>query len=163
MGWLALRSMLWAILLPGLLAGYVPWRFYGLRELRFDWSNPLQYVGLACCGTGAALLAYCIWEFAQRGRGTLSPLDPPRTLVVRGLYRYVRNPMYLSVALVLVGELVLVPSRAFLLYALIWFACANGFVIGYEERALRARFGSAYEQYKRSVPRWLPAPNRRLP
>lgn len=161
--WLAFRSLLWAALLPGLLAGYLPWRFFGVSQVRVDWTNPVHDFGLLCCGTGAALLAYCISEFARRGRGTLSPLDPPRELVVRGLYRYVRNPMYLSVALLLAGELLLAPSRAFLLYALAWFACANLFVIGYEEPALRARFGSAYEQYKRRVPRWLPAASRRVP
>ena len=161
--WLAVRSTLWAIVLPGLVAGYVPWRFFGLRQVQPDWSNPLHYGGLLCFGVGAALLACCIWEFAQRGRGTLSPLDPPRELVVRGLYRYVRNPMYLSVALVLAGELLLAPSRGFLLYALVWFAGVNLFVIGYEEPALRTRFGAAYEQYRRSVPRWIPAPGRRLP
>jgi protein-S-isoprenylcysteine O-methyltransferase Ste14 len=161
--WLALRSLLWAVLLPGMFAGYLPWRFFGIGEIRLDWTNPVHYLALLSCGVGAALLAYCIWEFARRGRGTLSPLDPPRELVIRGLYRYVRNPMYLSVALVLTGELLLAPSRDFLLFALAWFGSANLFVIAYEEPALRARFGAAYEQYRKQVPRWLPALGRRVP
>ena len=110
--WLAFRSLVWAALLPGLVAGYVPWRFFGLGRVRLDLFNPAHLVGLLCIGLGAALLAGCIWEFARSGRGTLAPVDPPRELVVRGLYCYVRNPMYLCVTTVLVGELLLTGSRA---------------------------------------------------
>ena len=90
---LALRSLLWTILMPGIVAGYVPWRYFGLAAARIDWSDPLDLLGLVSMGAGVLLLAACIVEFARSGRGTLSPIDPPRHLVVRGLYRYVRNPM----------------------------------------------------------------------
>ena len=102
--WLALRSLLWTILLPGVFAGYVPWRFFGLGRTQFDLTSPTQLLGLVCIGMGVALLAACIFEFARSGRGTLSPVDAPRHLVVRGLYRYVRNPMYLSVTMIILGE-----------------------------------------------------------
>ena len=95
--WLALRSLLWMILLPGIVAGYVPWRFFGFRLVIPDVFDLTQMLGVVCIAGGAVLLAACIFEFARSGRGTLSPVDPPRHLVVRGLYRYVRNPMYLSV------------------------------------------------------------------
>jgi protein-S-isoprenylcysteine O-methyltransferase Ste14 len=153
---LALRSLLWTILLPGLFAGYVPWRFFGLGRMRFDLGRPSHLLGLLCIGVGAALLAACILEFARSGRGTLSPLDPPRHLVVRGLYRYVRNPMYISVTIIVLGEALLTQSLALGVYWMIWFLSANLFVIGYEEPTLRDRFGASYDAYTRQVGRWIP-------
>jgi protein-S-isoprenylcysteine O-methyltransferase Ste14 len=102
------------------------------------------------------LLALCILEFARRGRGTLSPVDPPRTLVIQGLYRYVRNPMYLSVTLIVLGEVLLTRSRGLLSYWVIWFVAVNLFVLGYEEPTLRRQFGDAYERYSAAVGRWWP-------
>ncbi len=158
---LALRSLLWTLLLPGMVAGLVPWRYYGVGHVQARWGAPEFYVGLLAVALGAALLLACIWEFARRGRGTLSPLDPPSELVARGLYRYVRNPMYLSVATMLLGELLLVPSRALLLYAGSVFLLFNLAVILYEEPALRRRFGASYERYRHEVPRWIPRAPRR--
>jgi protein-S-isoprenylcysteine O-methyltransferase Ste14 len=146
----------WALLLPGVIAGYVPWRFFGLDRVRIAFDRPVQLLGLICMGAGGALLVACIWEFARSGRGTLAPVDPPRQLVVRGLYRYVRNPMYLSVSAVVLGEALLAASQAVFLYWAIWFALANVFVVGYEEPALRRRFSASYDAYRRDVGRWLP-------
>ena len=150
------RSALWAALLPGLFAGYVPWRFFGLSQVRLDLGNSVHLLGILVLALGASLLISCIWEFATRGRGTLSPVDPPRVLVVRGLYRYVRNPMYLSVTLIVIGELLLTRSRALLVYWAVWFVAVNLFVIVYEEPALQRRFGVDYERYKKEVGRWIP-------
>lgn len=155
-GWLALRSLLWVILLPGLLAGYIPWRYFGVGSVVLDPTNPLHWAGLLGIVAGVVLLGACVWEFARTGRGTLSPLDPPRVLVVRGLYRYVRNPMYLSVTLIILGEVLLTGSRALLGYWVVWFLAVNAFVIGFEEQTLRRRFGSAFERYAREVHRWIP-------
>jgi len=154
--WLGLRSLLWLTLLPGVFAGYVPWRFFGLGRVQLDFENPVHLLGLVCMALGAGLLAACVWEFAASGRGTLSPVDPPRELVVRGLYRYVRNPMYLSVTTIVLGELLLTGSRGLLIFWAIWFLAVNLFVIGYEEPTLRRRFGASYERYTREVGRWLP-------
>jgi protein-S-isoprenylcysteine O-methyltransferase Ste14 len=153
---LTLRSLLWTILLPGFFAAYVPWRYFGLHRVDLDARNPAHLLGLMSAGLGAALLAACIVEFARSGRGTLSPVDPPRHLVVRGLYRYVRNPMYLSVTMIVLGEVLLTGSRALAIYWVIWFLCANLFVIGYEEPTLRREFGAAYDEYTRRVGRWIP-------
>ena len=153
---LAARSLLWAALLPGFFAGYLPWRYFGLREAEISFENPLSLIGLACMVLGVALLAACIWEFARRGRGTLSPADPPRTLVVQGLYRYVRNPMYLSVTTIVLGEVLLTKARALFVYWVVWFAVVNVFVIGYEEPTLRRQFGESYGRYTQEVRRWLP-------
>jgi protein-S-isoprenylcysteine O-methyltransferase Ste14 len=153
---LALRSLLWTVLLPGFVAGYVPWRFFGLDRWRPDPLAPRHIVAFIGVAAGAALLATCIWEFASRGRGTLSPVDPPRALVVRGPYRFVRNPMYLAVTMILLGEALLLKSRALLLYWAVFFVSANLFVLGIEEPALRQRFGAEYEEYARKVRRWIP-------
>jgi protein-S-isoprenylcysteine O-methyltransferase Ste14 len=144
------------VLLPGMLGGYFPWRYFGLREAQPDPSNLRDLAGIVCISVGAVLLGACIWEFARSGRGTLSPVDPPRELVVQGLYRYVRNPMYLSVTLIVLGEVLLTRSRGLLLYWMIWFIGVSLFVIGYEEPNLRRRFGAAYDQYTQKVGRWLP-------
>jgi protein-S-isoprenylcysteine O-methyltransferase Ste14 len=137
-------------------AGYVPWRFFGLAQVQPGLQRPLHVLGLAGVTLGTGLLVACIWEFARRGRGTLSPVDPPRQLVVRGPYRYVRNPMYLSVTTIVLGEVLMTGSGGLLLYWALWFLAANLFVLGYEEPALRRRFGSSYEHYVATVGRWVP-------
>jgi protein-S-isoprenylcysteine O-methyltransferase Ste14 len=134
----------------------VPWRYFGLDRVTVNITDPLALLGVACIVCGAVLLAACIIEFARGGRGTLSPVDPPRHLVVGGLYRYVRNPMYLSVTAIVLGEALLVQSRALALYWVVFFAAANLFVLGYEEPALRAQFGRSYDDYAARVGRWLP-------
>jgi protein-S-isoprenylcysteine O-methyltransferase Ste14 len=154
--WLVIRSLLWALLLPGFFAGYVPWRFFGLSTVNVDLFDPSHLVGSGLIAVGAALLGLCIWEFARTGRGTLAPVDAPRHLVVRGPYRHVRNPMYLGVTLIVLGEMLLTRSRGLFLYWVIWFGAVNLFVIGHEEPTLRRRFGAAYEEYAQQVDRWLP-------
>jgi len=141
-----------------LVAGYIPWRYFGLRFVVLDLHRPFHLLGLLGVGIGIALLAACILEFAQSGRGTLSPLDPPRTLVIRGPYRHVRNPMYLGVSLIVLGEVLLTRSSALFGYWALWFAAVNLIVLGYEEPALRRQFGDAYERYAAAVGRWVPRP-----
>jgi len=142
--------------MPGMLTGVIPWFYFGLREATIDWSDPLQWVALISIGLGIALLVACIIEFARRGRGTLSPVDPPRQLVVRGLYRYVRNPMYLAVTMILLGEALLLRSSDLVVYWAGFFIAANVFIIGYEEPYLRRHFGDSYAVYTRTVGRWIP-------
>jgi protein-S-isoprenylcysteine O-methyltransferase Ste14 len=163
--WLAARSLLWTVLLPGVFAGYVPWRYFGIARVRPPFTIT-QLMGLLCIAAGALLLAACIIEFARRGRGTLSPADPPQHLVVAGLYRYVRNPMYLSVTTIVLGEALWARSTALAVYWSVWFLSAHLFVVAYEEPILRARFGSSYDEYTRHVRRWIPTRvgiGRRLP
>jgi protein-S-isoprenylcysteine O-methyltransferase Ste14 len=127
-----------------------------VRSVELQLRDPLHLIGLALVMIGGVLLLWCIVEFARRGRGTLSPMDPPRALVVHGLYRFVRNPMYASVAALLMGEVALTRSSALLLYAITWFVWVNVFVILYEEPMLRRDFGADYDDYTRRVGRWLP-------
>ena len=153
---LALRSLFWALLFPGFFAGYVPWRWFGVRDIVLDGRQPRHWLGVIAIGFGVLLLAICVVEFAHRGRGTLSPADPPRKLVVQGPYRWVRNPMYLAVTLILLGEVLLTRSPGLLLYWVLWFAVVNLFIRAYEEPSLRRQFGAEYERYTAAVPRWLP-------
>jgi protein-S-isoprenylcysteine O-methyltransferase Ste14 len=118
--------------------------------------GPLQILAAVVGGSGAALCAWCILSFALIGRGTPMPLDPPRRLVVRGPYRYVRNPMYLGAALALVGSALFYRSGALLAYAAAFLLLVHLFVIAYEEPTLRRTFGKDYEAYSRDVRRWLP-------
>jgi protein-S-isoprenylcysteine O-methyltransferase Ste14 len=153
---LALRSLLWTLLLPGMVAGYIPWRFFGLSMVPFNPGRPAHVTGLFLIALGVVLLVVCVWGFAHSGQGTLSPADPPRHLVVTGLYRYVRNPMYLSVTTVVLGEALLAESAALGVYWAGWFLLVNLFVVGYEEPTLARRFGPDYREYRRQVRRWVP-------
>src|SRR5256885_3459358 len=107
-----------------------------------------RYTGVLPMLMGAAIYLWCAWDFTFAGRGTPAPIDPPKELVVRGLYRYLRNPMYVGILSLLLGEALLFESRALLLFFL--------FVVAYEEPALRRKFGDSYRQYCRDVSRWLP-------
>ena len=155
--WLAARSILWTLLLPGVQAGYVPWTFFGLARARFEARDPLHWLAVVLIVPGAALLLACIFEFARSGRGTLSPADPPSTLVVRGPYRYVRNPMYVGVTAIGLGEWLLTHSPGMLVYLACWFVVVNLFVMLFEEPTLRSTFSESYERYTRSVRRWIPS------
>jgi protein-S-isoprenylcysteine O-methyltransferase Ste14 len=150
---LALRSLAFVLLVPGVVAGYVP--FLILRGTAP--TTPPPTIVLAAASAliliGAAVLLRCVWDFFAGG-GTLAPVDPPKVLVVRGLYRYTRNPMYNGVLAVLLGEAWLFRSAALLLYAAIFVLTVHLFVVLYEEPALRSQFGEQYLAYRRSVPRW---------
>jgi len=97
-----------------------------------------------------------VWDFARFGRGTPAPIDAPKRLVTRGLYRYTRNPMYVGVLTVILGWAVLFRAWALVAYALAVWSCFHSFIILYEEPHLRAQFGKEYEEYRVRVSRWLP-------
>jgi protein-S-isoprenylcysteine O-methyltransferase Ste14 len=113
-------------------------------------------VGIAIGAAGLTLLGLCVWEFAQRGRGTLSPVDPPTYLVVRGPYRHVRNPMYVAVSATLLGQALLVRSFDLVVYWAVFYTVASVFIIAYEEPYLRRHFGVSYDEYAARVRRWIP-------
>lgn len=98
---------------------------------------------------------WCALDFAFKGQGTPAPVDPPKVLVIQGLYKYTRNPMYVSVLMVLVGESLLFESTWLLGYAAAFALGFHSFVVLYEEPTLRRRMGAAYVQYCRKVPRWI--------
>jgi protein-S-isoprenylcysteine O-methyltransferase Ste14 len=153
---LALRSLFFTIVVPGTVTVLIPYLILSRRPSTLQSWTPLHAVSVLIMAIGAAILFWCIWDFAAKGRGTLAPVDPPKELVVTGLYRYVRNPMYLGVLLILLGEVAFFRSLALLQYTAIWFIIVNLFVLLYEEPALSGRFGDSYDRYRRTVNRWLP-------
>jgi protein-S-isoprenylcysteine O-methyltransferase Ste14 len=154
---LALRSLFFTIVVPGTVTVLLPYLIVsrGGGSIPGSWT-PVHLLGLVLILVGAAILFWCIWDFATKGRGTLAPIDPPRQLVVQGLYRYVRNPMYLGVLILLLGQAAFFRSVTLLQYTAAWFLIVNLIVVLYEEPSLRRRFGDSYERYVRSVHRWLP-------
>jgi protein-S-isoprenylcysteine O-methyltransferase Ste14 len=105
---------------------------------------------------GAGIYFRCAWEFAVRGLGTPSPIAPTKFLVTTALHRHMRNPMYIGVFGVLLGEIVTFRSVVLLEYAAFFCVAVQLFVIFYEEPTLRRQFGDSYEEYRRSIPRWIP-------
>jgi len=154
---LLLRSIFWTILVPGTVTVYIPYLIVTRwRPTVLESWGVLQFLALIPMGVGAAILLHCIWMFAWVGRGTLAPVDAPRHLVVQVLYRYVRNPMYVGVLLILLGETLLFESVLLLEYAVGWLVVFHLWVVVYEEPTLRRQFGESYERYCRTVGRWVP-------
>jgi protein-S-isoprenylcysteine O-methyltransferase Ste14 len=152
---LALRSVFFVFLLPGTVAVYGPLRI--LRSTGRLVVPGLSVASVAAAGVilaGAAAVLSCVWDFFAAGRGTLAPVDPPKALVVRGLYRSTRNPMYNGVLAMILGQSWLFRSGWLAFYAMTVFLGFHLFVVLYEERTLESRFGEAYRHYRRSVPRW---------
>ncbi|MGH7699850.1 MAG: methyltransferase family protein [Gemmatimonadales bacterium] len=116
-----------------------------------------EVAGIAVVAAGAALVLWCVLTFAFVGRGTPAPFDPPRRLVVRGPYRFVRNPMYIGAGLALAGAALFYRSPSLLAYAALFWLVTHLFVVWYEEPVLRRTFGDAYDVYCRAVRRWWPA------
>jgi protein-S-isoprenylcysteine O-methyltransferase Ste14 len=113
--------------------------------------------GILLVATGLVIYLHtAFWGFALRGRGTPAPIAPTRNLVVSGLHRYVRNPMYIGVLLIVVGQASLFRSIPLFLYAAFLWLAFHAFVLLYEEPTLHQQFGSEYDAYKQRVPRWLP-------
>jgi protein-S-isoprenylcysteine O-methyltransferase Ste14 len=152
---LAFRSLLFVALLPGVVAGYLPYRMLaGSGKLQLPMLSFTSISAVAFTLSGVLILLRCVWDFFASGKGTLAPIDPPRHLVVRGLYRYTRNPMYNGVIVILVGEAWLFASTSLLSYTAVVLVSFHLFVVLYEEPVLEAQFRKSYSDYRRSVPRW---------
>jgi protein-S-isoprenylcysteine O-methyltransferase Ste14 len=153
----ALASILFVFLLPGTVVGVVPW-------LLCQWqAGPpwgglalLRWMGAALVLAGMPILLETVGRFVHQGRGTPAPWMPTEGLVVTGLYRYVRNPMYLGVLSMIAGQALLFASLPVLCYAAVVACCFVLFVRLYEEPTLRRRYGEQYATYCLNVPRWLP-------
>jgi len=154
---IALKTLLFTILVPGTVAVLIPGWLVGWDGLGFaEGIGALRWVGLAPLLVGVWFYLRCAWDFVMAGQGTPAPIDAPKHLVVRGLYRLVRNPMYVGVLLCISGEALLFGSARLLIYAALLFLCFQTFITTYEEPTLRRLFGPSYEQYCAAVPRWLP-------
>ncbi len=149
-----LKTLLFTILVPGSVAVGIPYLLLG--GFPAPGRGPLTWSGLLCLIVGASVYFRCAWEFAVRGLGTPPPIAPTKFLVISGLHRYVRNPMYIGVALVILGEAALFRSLHLAEYAALMLLIAHTFVVFYEEPTLRRQFGAPYDEYRRTVPRWIP-------
>jgi len=151
------RAATYAVLFVGLVLVFVPSRLLALSGItRPAGFGPFQVAGLVAAAAGAAVALGCVYTFARSGRGTPAPFDPPRRLVVRGPYRFVRNPMYLGAGLALGGAALYYRSVHLVAYLALLAVASHLFVIRYEEPVLRRTFGREYEDYCRSVRRWWP-------
>lgn len=152
-----LGSALFLLAAPGVVAGLIPYWITGWRlgEPPFGLAV-LPVIGAVLAALGGVVLLECFARFAWNGRGTPAPVAPTQRLVVSGSYRHVRNPMYVAVSALNIGQALLFSSPALIGYAaLIWIAF-HTFVLLYEEPTLSARYGADYDAYSRAVPRWLP-------
>jgi protein-S-isoprenylcysteine O-methyltransferase Ste14 len=149
------KTLIFTIVAPGTVGVYIPYRLRGPGPHTI---SALGAFGLAPVAVGAAIYLWYAWDFATFGRGTPFPLDAPKQLVARGLYRFVRNPMYVGVLLAIFGQALWFGSVPTLWYGLAIALAFHLFVIFYEEPALLRQFGDSYAQYLRTVPRWMPKP-----
>jgi protein-S-isoprenylcysteine O-methyltransferase Ste14 len=149
-------SVVFLVLVPGVVAGVVPWWLtdWQVHE-RYAWL-PLQLSGLTFLVGGVFVLLHAFVRFVVEGLGTPAPVAPTERLVVGGFYRYVRNPMYLAVAAIILGQALMFGQPVLLPYAAAFAVAVVAFVRQYEEPALRRQFGEQYETYRRAVPAWWP-------
>lgn len=152
---LSLKVITYTLLIPGLVLGLVPYII--LRQsghLELPEASVLSVFASFLLLISSGFLGYCIYEFASQGRGTLAPIDPPKSLVVKGSYSYTRNPMYVAIICILLSEVILFRTIGILIYFLMSVLAIHLFVLFYEEPHLRKLFGREYEDYCQSVPRW---------
>ena len=154
---LLLRNLFFTILQPGLVAGAAPYFILGQnfsKSMAQQWQ-PLQYVALIVFAIGLIILFSCVLRFAVEGRGTISPVDPTKKLVIGGLYRFSRNPMYMGVMLILIGEALFFQSTSLWIYVLVILLAFHIFILLHEEPRLRKAFGKEYIEYCKKVRRWI--------
>ncbi len=152
-----LGSLAFLVVAPGTVAGLVPWWISRWRVQRpFLGAADLRLVGAALLVLGAAVLLDSFARFALRGLGTPAPVAPPRNLVVTGLYRHVRNPMYAGLLAAILGQALLLGNATLLGYALLVWLVVHLFVLLYEEPTLARTFGEEYAAFRANVPRWIP-------
>ena len=153
--WNIVKTLIFTIVVPGTVGVYIPYRLRGPGPHTIA---ALGLAGIAPVAAGVAVYLWCAWDFATLGRGTPLPLDAPKQLVAHGLYRFVRNPMYVGVLLAIFGQALWFGSVATLWYALAIALMFHLMVVFYEEPTLRGKFGESYAAYSKTVPRWIPKP-----
>jgi protein-S-isoprenylcysteine O-methyltransferase Ste14 len=145
------------VLAPGTVAGYIPWRISRWRfHPPFLGFAPFRAIGVALIGAGVVVVVESFGRFALEGMGTPAPVFPTQRLIVRGFYRYVRNPMYVAVVSIILGQALLLGDPHLITYAVFPWLAAHVFVLTYEEPTLRRSFGAEYETYCAHVRRWIP-------
>jgi len=154
-----IRAITYAALFIGLVLVFLPTQLISWSGVsQPERIGALQAAGIVVGAIGAGVALWCILSFAVLGKGTPVPFDPPRRLVVRGPYKFVRNPMYIGAGLALAGAALFYESRALAGYAVLFFLLTHAFVMWYEEPTLRSTFGAEYESYCKRTRRWWPRP-----
>ncbi len=151
-----LKSLIFVIVVPGIVLFYIP---YKIVTSPFNLSfrmGILRFIAVIPWLFGISALLWCVWDFSFKGQGTPAPIDPPKKLVVEGLYKFVRNPMYDGILLILLGHVLWFQSILVVLYAVSLFVAFHLFVVFYEEPTLQRKFGDSYIHYLQTVPRWIP-------
>ena len=151
------RTLVYASLFIGLFLVFIPGRILarvGITPVT-TLGTP-ELIGLTLVVLGITLAILCVLTFAVIGKGTPAPFDPPRRLVMAGPYRFVRNPMYIGAGLALFGAAIFYRSLALALYAAVFVIITHLFVMLYEEPHLRRVFGQPYDDYLKTVHRWIP-------
>ena len=153
----AVGSAVFFLAAPGVVAGLVPWMLTGWR-VREHAPYPafVRVFGAVLLAAGLVALIQAFWRFVVEGLGTPAPVAAPARLVIGGPYRYVRNPMYVAVLAVIIGQTLLLGQPILLAYAAVLWLIVASFVRFYEEPTLSRRFGAEYEAYRRAVPAWRP-------
>jgi len=151
-----LKTLMFTVLVPGTVAGVVPWLLLSWSAEAVSFTPSVWMVGLFPLLLGVGLYFWCAGAFTFIGKGTPAPIDAPKFLVREGPYQWVRNPMYLAVLSTILGEALLFHSLRLFGYALLVGVVVHLFVVFVEEPSLRHQFGESYETYLRTVPRWLP-------
>jgi protein-S-isoprenylcysteine O-methyltransferase Ste14 len=149
-----LKSLLFLILAPGVIVGVIPFLFLMQGPYIELWI--LSMLAFPLWMLGGIIILWSFWNFLVNGHGTPAPIDPPKELVAVGFYKYVRNPMYVGVMLMLFSEFLWFGYWYLLAYAFLFFLACHTFVTVYEEPTLKKKFGRAYENYLKAVPRWVP-------
>lgn len=150
---LLLKNLLFTLLVPGTIAIFIPLSMTEGVGINLHGG---YLAGFVLELIGFAIYLWCIWDFSIVGQGTPAPVDAPKHLVIRGLYQYSRNPMYVGVLCVILGWAILYSSLSVLIYAISVACCFQLFIVFYEEPVLQQLFGSDYVQYRGAVNRWLP-------
>ena len=155
----AAGTVVFFLVAPGVVGGLIPWWLTGWQADALDPSwlwLPLRLVGVLLVVAGAGVLVLAFARFVAEGAGTPAPVAPTEHLVVGGLYRHVRNPMYVAVLAVVVGQALILGRLVLVLWAALAGAAMVAFVRGYEEPALTQKYGDEYVAYRRAVPGWWP-------
>ena len=150
----ALKSFLFLIAAPGMVAGYLPLAL--LTSGAQIETGIFSFLALPLWLIGGVILLWSFWNFLKEGRGTPAPVDPPKELVAIGFYRYVRNPMYVGILSAILGHFLWFGYWNLLIYGIVVFLAFHTFVTYYEEPTLKKKFGAAYAEYLKRVPRWIP-------
>jgi protein-S-isoprenylcysteine O-methyltransferase Ste14 len=153
----AIKTLIFTVLVPGTVAIYIPYLLIASEPAAQRLQlGVFRYASLIMILIGVAFYFRRPWDFTFTGKGTPAPIDPPKELVARGLYRFVRNPMYVGMLSLFLGEAVFFKSGRMLLYTAVAFLVYHSFVVLYEEPVLRRKFGEAYQRYCDGTPRWIP-------